>query len=348
MTTDSLRREARIEADARVPLIRISRDFAATPAQLIRAHTDPGIFTRWVGPAGMETRIVEWDARDGGCWHYVATRDGVDYAFRGCFQHLVRAMRAVPGSRFTFDWNPNIGLGTFPAEQAYPGDAYVDVVGVDIYDVSWTWYPVPVGTTTAQAREAAWNWLLRGDHGLTFWSAFARAHAKPLTIPEWGVTARPDGHGGGDDPAFVDHMVDFITDPANNVRGNHYFNIDTPALQHDLTRSGTKFPASGVRLRTRASIMAGTSAVTAPAVPTVTPSPSPTARVGSVPLTASPTASPAASPTSPPAVTGRPVPAKASASARHRTASQRPHKKHKMHRRHRPSAATNTHLSQSR
>ena len=32
---------AEIEADPALPIIRITRDFAATPAQLHRAHTDP-------------------------------------------------------------------------------------------------------------------------------------------------------------------------------------------------------------------------------------------------------------------------------------------------------------------
>jgi uncharacterized protein YndB with AHSA1/START domain len=99
MTTSDLRGGAAIEADDRVPLIRITRDFTATPAQLLRAHTDPELFARWVGPDGMDTRIVEWDARDGGCWHYVATRDGVDYAFRGCF-HQITDDRIV--QTFTF------------------------------------------------------------------------------------------------------------------------------------------------------------------------------------------------------------------------------------------------------
>ena len=33
--------EAAIEADPTLPIIRITRDFAATPEQLLRAHTDP-------------------------------------------------------------------------------------------------------------------------------------------------------------------------------------------------------------------------------------------------------------------------------------------------------------------
>ena len=88
MSTTMTNDEATIEADETLPIIRITRDFAATPAQLMRAHTDPDLFARWVGPNGMETRIVEWDARDGGAWRYVAGRDGEEYAFRGCFHRV--------------------------------------------------------------------------------------------------------------------------------------------------------------------------------------------------------------------------------------------------------------------
>ena len=40
--------EAAIEADATVPIIHIWRDFAATPEQLFRAHTDPDLLPRWI------------------------------------------------------------------------------------------------------------------------------------------------------------------------------------------------------------------------------------------------------------------------------------------------------------
>ena len=119
MTKHQLRPEATIEADERVPVIRITRDFAATPAQLIRAHTDPQLFVRWVGPDGMNTRIVEWDARDGGCWHYVASHDGVDYEFRGCF-HQITDERIV--QTFTFVAMPDdVALETMRFEDLGDG-----------------------------------------------------------------------------------------------------------------------------------------------------------------------------------------------------------------------------------
>ena len=197
-----------------------------------------------------------------GSWYRWSAANGKAGAFRGCFQRLVSSMRAVPGSRFTFDWSPNIGPGNMPAEQAYPGDAFVDIIGLDVYDLSWTWYPVPAGTSLSQAREAAWSWTARGDHGLSFWSAFAASRQKPLALAEWGITARPDGHGGGDNPLFVDRMMDFILDPANNVRANHYFNVDLPWVQHDLTRADTQFPASAAQLRLRAAALHGGGSMT--------------------------------------------------------------------------------------
>lgn len=93
-----------IEADQNVPLIRITRDFHCTPAQLMRAHTDQELFSRWIGPDGMDTKILEWDVRNGGSWRYVASRDGEEFGFRGCF-HTVGQDKIV--QTFTFEGMPD-------------------------------------------------------------------------------------------------------------------------------------------------------------------------------------------------------------------------------------------------
>src|ERR1700746_4003635 len=93
-----------IESDPRLPIIRISREFAATPGQLFRAHTDPALFARWVGPDAADTRIEHWDARTGGSWRYITRLGGTEYAFRGCF-HEVRPDRIV--QTFTYEGEPD-------------------------------------------------------------------------------------------------------------------------------------------------------------------------------------------------------------------------------------------------
>lgn len=114
---------ARIEADPEVPIIRITRDFEATPAQLFRAHTDPDLYARWVGPTDLSTRVEHWDARRGGSWRFVSIRQAEgeteEYAFRGCF-HEVREDRIV--QTFTFEGMPDeVSLETLRFEDLGDG-----------------------------------------------------------------------------------------------------------------------------------------------------------------------------------------------------------------------------------
>jgi uncharacterized protein YndB with AHSA1/START domain len=105
---------ATIEADPTVPIIRLTRDFAATPAQLFRAHTDPEVFARWVGPDGMTTTLGHWDASTGGSWRYLAVRDEMEFGFYGSF-HEVRPDRIV--QTFTWEGDPDgVALQTLTFE----------------------------------------------------------------------------------------------------------------------------------------------------------------------------------------------------------------------------------------
>ncbi len=105
---------ASIEAPADVPVIRITRDFRATPEQLFRAHTDPELYKRWVGPNDIGTEIDYWDARTGGSWRFLNTRGEEKYAFYGSF-HEVTPERIV--QTFTFEGMPeSVSLDTLTFE----------------------------------------------------------------------------------------------------------------------------------------------------------------------------------------------------------------------------------------
>lgn len=85
----------------------------------------------------LGTTIVRPGWEFDGSW-YPWAADRRTAAYLGCFRHIVDAMRAVPAQHFAFLWNPALGTNQFPATEAYPGDEYVDYVGVDVYDTSWT------------------------------------------------------------------------------------------------------------------------------------------------------------------------------------------------------------------
>lgn len=111
--------EAAIEPDPTVPAIHIWRDFAATPAQLMRAHTDPELVARWLGPDSVEMRIDHWDCRTLGSYRYVGERDGEEFGFRGTFP-LVGDDRIV--QTFTYEGMPEeVALETMTFEDLGDG-----------------------------------------------------------------------------------------------------------------------------------------------------------------------------------------------------------------------------------
>jgi len=146
------------------------------------------------------------------------TQDTTPGQYVTAFRDIVTTMRAVAGQHFRFDWCANSGSdptnGTYA--QSYPGDAYVDYIGTDQYDNP--------GTSWAQDLD------LTG--GLAYTVAFAKAHHKMVSVPEWGLN-------GNDDPSFIDLMHAFITDPANRVGYASYFSDDL-AVNSDITL----FPAA--------------------------------------------------------------------------------------------------------
>ena len=64
-----------------------------------------------------------------------------------------------------------------PAD-AYPGDAYVDFIGMDFY---WNTQWDPADPTQA------WNQKVSTQYGLQWHQDFARTHGKRTTYSEWGI-----------------------------------------------------------------------------------------------------------------------------------------------------------------
>ena len=176
---------------------------------------------------------------NGGWYRWSAKND--PRAFVTYWRHVVDALRQVPGSRFRFDWCPTLGAAAVPPPQAYPGDDYVDYVGTDVYDQGWS-----SGWTDPAQR---WRSLLEQPYGLQWQRDFAADHRKQMTFPEWGLSVRSDGHGGGDDPYFMEKMVDWIR--ANNVAYALYFDYDAPDGRHSI--SNGQFPRAAAAFKAKLS-----------------------------------------------------------------------------------------------
>ena len=149
-------------------------------------------------------------------------------------------MRAVPGQSFRFNWCPSAAYAGWDATTAYPGNAYVDMIGIDAYD---TWWNHP--TATPQQR---WAQIVAPPNnvkgGLTFWASFATAHSKPLAFSEWGLVnkyakmAGPNGGGGGDDTYYIQQMYNWLA--AHKVVYDSYGETNSTDGHHKM--EGTEFP----------------------------------------------------------------------------------------------------------
>lgn len=128
MTTT--KHETEILAAANVPTIEIVREFDAAPEQLFRAHVDPELYARWVGPRSLTTRITRWDASTGGAWAFANDRDGEEIAsFYGSF-HEVRQHERIVWT-FTYQGEPDgVALETLTFEEVDGGRTRVRVLSV--------------------------------------------------------------------------------------------------------------------------------------------------------------------------------------------------------------------------
>jgi len=140
--------------------------------------------------SGESNAIIRLGWEFNGDWYqWSVTATGADSPanFVADWQHTVTVMRSVAGANFKFDWNVNNGANpSYSVASAYPGDSYVDYIGVDAYD------------------NGGWGQVLNQTDGLAYWLSFAQQHGKPLTIPEWGIGS------SGDDPTYIQDMYHWI------------------------------------------------------------------------------------------------------------------------------------------
>ncbi len=219
-----------------VPIIPTAKGVPVATLQAGAAGSYNSYFTtlaRTLVAGGEGNAILRPGWEFDGSWYPWAVSDATSAGwFAAYFRNIVTSMRSVPGAQFLFDWNPSgqdISGKGWTIDQAYPGDASVDLVGIDVFDETWQ---------TPQTPQVCWNSLLTGVDELDWLAAFGAAHNKPLTIPEWAETVRSDGHGLGDDPSFVVEMAFWIL--SHDVAFTVYFNADESDGTHNL--SGGDFP----------------------------------------------------------------------------------------------------------
>jgi uncharacterized protein YndB with AHSA1/START domain len=85
----------------------VTREFDARRELVFKAHTDPDLFTQWVGPRGLSTALERFEPVSGGSWRFIQKDgDGNEFGFHGVF-HEVSPERII--QTFEFEGLPDSG-----------------------------------------------------------------------------------------------------------------------------------------------------------------------------------------------------------------------------------------------
>lgn len=86
----------------------ITREFEAPRELVFKAFTDPELYAQWVGPRNLTMEIKQFEAKNGGSWHYISRdKEGNEYGFHGV-NHEVLAPERIIGT-FEYEGLPESG-----------------------------------------------------------------------------------------------------------------------------------------------------------------------------------------------------------------------------------------------
>jgi hypothetical protein len=148
-------------------------------------------------------------------------------AYIAAWRHVFDVFQSDGAANAAFVWCVNTwpGPGGTDASAWYPGDEYVDWVGVDGYPQS-----APTG------------YLMNGPDGLNALASFATDHGKPLMLAEWAPQLpQPDT------AAAVDLVLDWAAAHPTAVKALVYFDFTNSDKDFKLA----EHPAGAAELRRR-------------------------------------------------------------------------------------------------
>ncbi|MET0332818.1 MAG: glycosyl hydrolase [Rhizobacter sp.] len=147
-------------------------------------------------------------------WH--PKNVGLD-VWKSCWRNVYTAIKSTSTLKVAWVFSASTVTSKAGADwsvnnvwDAYPGDAYVDVIGVNRYDFKM------FGPITTNWRDTCWN-----NQDICYAADYARKHGKRLGLPEWGSDRQK---GYADNAEFVQMMWGFFNDNRDVLMFENTFN----------------------------------------------------------------------------------------------------------------------------
>jgi hypothetical protein len=166
--------------------------------------------------AGYGDAVLRLGHEFDGTWETWSARNN-EQSYIDAFRH-VRDVFEQESAAFRYEWTGMHGPWRWWARQAYPGDAYVDIIGLDVYY-----------RDQGEIGDAQWNEEYRA--ALIEHRDFAISRGKPVSYPEWG-------RAFDDTPRFIDLMYNWFNSLPKTGPGSlvyqAYFNEPGLGGEYDL------------------------------------------------------------------------------------------------------------------
>ncbi|QQS20010.1 hypothetical protein IPL85_00920 [Candidatus Saccharibacteria bacterium] len=181
--------------------------------------------SRWTSQ--LTTLKNAWGARDAtkmhirfahefnGTWYPWSVTPGNVNNFKTAWARWANLVRIhFPGAKTV--WCPNDGTHQgYDVRTTWPGDQYVDVVGVDYYNWEGS------GTNNLSAFNTHINRTSNGGPmGIEQYRLFAAQHGKPIALCEWSNAA-----SAGEAPNWFQYMYDWMTANGGTGPGNLLYDV---------------------------------------------------------------------------------------------------------------------------
>jgi beta-mannanase len=147
-------------------------------------------------------------------------------SFIAAWRHIVMLFRDAAATNVRWVWSPNVNCsGACPFDKYYPGDAYVDWVGLDGYNFAGF---------QGHAKWTTLSQLFAGSYG-----EITRLTAKPLMIAEIASNPR-----GGNEAQWISHgFLDEIPQQLPRVRGVVWWDYESAGVDWQVNSSPSSLAA---------------------------------------------------------------------------------------------------------
>ena len=108
VTQEMSTKKAEIRAEAGKQELFITTEYDAPRELVFKAYTDARLYTQWMGPRELTTKIEKFEPRDGGMWRFIQKdKEGNEYSFHGVFHEVFAPERII--QTFEYEQLPEKG-----------------------------------------------------------------------------------------------------------------------------------------------------------------------------------------------------------------------------------------------